>query len=327
MKLCMVYNPRDSKIHSQAYCSLFRDMFFAVIERFDWCQFVTKDYSAEDIDADLILFFDPHSSHHVKIHGIKNHPAVKMEYWNDVHQTGGKGVYKSTGITVHKLGHKERVNRIFERDVTKIISPMKYYFYKNFTEYFGNSVENVLLYFPQAPKLVGRVPIYGSRKNEVLGNGATWGAEGYKFRKWAFEQPYISVSEHWIKDKNAACGNDFIDFLTQYKAVLALAGNAPVPKYFEIPMAGCLTFAAYQEEYEELGFKDFKTCVYVDEKNFESRVKEFLRDPMFYEDIAKAGRDLVVNNYTSNHFADWLYKHVKAIKDGHNKHVEFGKFN
>ena len=314
MKLCMVYSPRDSKLRDNAYCSVFKDMFFALIDRFD-CSFVTDDCSAKDIDADVVFFFDPHATHQIEIEGIANHPAVKIEYWNDLHQQEQKGTYNTTKQVFHKLGQEQRARRAEKRGTSCIVSATKYYFYEQFRKYFGDNTEKMLLHFPHAPNPVP-LKSFDERKKAVLGNGATHGGWGksYELREWAFKQPYIEFVKHWIFDKKTPSGTQYMDFLNQYAGALALCGMIQVPKYSEIPMAGCVTFAEYVREYEELGFKDMESCVYVNKDNFEERVRAFLSRPEAYQKIADEGRKLMEENYTSRHFADFIYNHVKKTR-------------
>ena len=121
---------------------------------------------------------------------------------------------------------------------------------------------------------------------------------------------------HWIKDKSIAAGNDYIEFLSQYMGGLALCSGGPVPKYFEMPMAGCVTFAEYHKDYEDLGFKDNETCIYVTKTNFEKRIKQFLFCTSEYQEIADAGRKLMLENYTAKHFAEFIWQRCKEVKHG-----------
>ena len=317
MNLCMVYNLKDSKLRPESYCSIFKEMFDALITQFNCRQFITENCSAKDIDADLILFFDPHSSHHIEIEGIEKHQAIKIEYWNDVHQQEVKGIYQTTNQYVHKLGREQRARRAEKRGINFIVCPVKYKFYEYFTPYFGSDTEKMLLYFPYAPAFERNLISFSDRKRVILGNGATWGGfnGGYDFRKWCFEQPYIEFVEHHIRDKNTPKSQCYKMFLSQYVAALALCTTFPVPKYYEIPASGCVTFAEYHKEYEELGFKDYESCIYVNQKNFGARINEFLADILSFQKIADAGKKLIEENYTARHFSDFLEKSIKDRKE------------
>jgi len=310
MKLCIVYSPYDSKLHPKAYCSVFKDMLYALRDKFNCRCYVVGDCNAKDINADVIFFFDPHATHHVKIEGIEKHPAIKIEYWNDVQQEELRGIHKTTGVKVHKLGRDQRAERAKRRGTRYIVSATKEYFLRFFGDRFNNA-EDMLLHFPHAPATKDVKP-YPSREPVVLGNGATWGSAlgGYEFRTWAHEQPYIKHVPHKIKDPNTPAGEDYISFLAEHMGALALCDNATVPKYYEIPAAGCVTFARHHQEYEDFGFKDMESCVYVTRLNFKERVNDFLNNVQEYQPIADAGRKLFEDNYTAGHFADFIYETV-----------------
>ena len=80
-------------------------------------------------------------------------------------------------------------------------------------------------------------------------------------------------------------------------------------------MAGSLVFAEYHKEYEECGFRDFRTCLYVNKDTLESRVKDFLAQPEAYQQIADAGKELMETRYTAAHFADFIYTKAQEIKE------------
>jgi hypothetical protein len=229
-----------------------------------------------------------------------------MEYWNDLHQEEFHGMYNLTKEKIHKLGAEQRSRRAQDRGIDYIVCPVKYFFYDKFEKYFGGQTEKILIHFPHAPNLDGFKPKeYGTREPVVLGNGATWGGYGggYDFRDWAFKQPYVKFVKHYVEDKGTPMGKDYLEYLANHMAALALCTIFPVPKYIEMPAAGCLTFAEYHKEYEELGFKDYEHCIYVNKESFEERVKEFLHDPLRFHSIAKRGDGLVKDNYTAQHFA------------------------
>jgi hypothetical protein len=289
-------------------------MFKAVLTRFDEIQAISDNCSAQDIDADVILFWDVNSSHHIQIDGIKQHKALKIEYWSDPHQHEIKGIYQKYNLYVHKLGAEQRVQRMYDRGVEYIICPLKHSFYR----YFGSLVEaeKVLWHFPVAPSFEPcSIPLL-DRKHEVLGNGAYWGDDdtsAYAFRRWAFQQPCISFVEHCIKNKNTPNGTHYIDLLKQYSGGLALDGGGPVVKYFEMPLAGMVVFVQYHEEYKELGFIDHQNCIYVTKENFERNIQNFKEHIEEYQSIATAGMNLMSNNYTAKHFADFVYKKCEEV--------------
>ena len=311
MKLALVYDKADHKLQDTSYSWTYKGMFDALIRRFEEISHWHDDCYAMDIDADLIMFYDVHATHHIRIDGIRSHPAVKMEYVSDPNQEAAQGTQRQFNRKFYKLGRRQRVDRFFERDIDYIICPFKDGYHYWLDEYLDDDADRLLLWFPIAPAKCD-FPLQ-DRQQKVLGNGATAdnGQHIYEFRRWAFEQPTVTLVPHWISDKATPSGQGYMAFLSQYTAALALHDYFPVPKYFEIPMAGCLTFAQYYREYEELGFKDGETCIYVDKENFLEKTQDFLNHPEDYSHIAENGKRLMAENYTAEHFADFIYNKAK----------------
>ena len=135
----------------------------------------------------------------------------------------------------------------------------------------------------------------------------------YDFRRWAFNRLQIETIHHAIRRENAPKGMDFGNFLSRYAGVLALCDWYPVPKYFEVPLAGCVSFVQWHDEMEELGFKADINCVCVDKGNFDVVTWAFLEDPSKYQEVADSGRRLVESKYTAEKFADWLHARFTEI--------------
>ena len=148
------------------------------------------------------------------------------------------------------------------------------------------------------------------RQLEILGTGHLWqGEDGfrpYEFRSWAYHQPNIRHVNHSINGDTPR-GYLFQGYLSQYAGALALCDCYVVPKYFEIPLAGCLCFCQMLDEYAELGFEDGKNCIALTKTNFDERVHDFLSNTEKYQSIADAGRNQALN-YTADKFAVRLYE-------------------
>lgn len=286
-------------------------MFLALIKEFN-PQHITQNCSAADIDADVIIFFDPHSNHHIYIDGIEKHSSLKYEYVNDPHQPDLRGKYLN-GPLFHKLGPQERCERTKKRNINFIISPYREGYYQSLAPYLDNP-EQKLAWFPPAPaKPITQIYNLSVRLKKVLANGhinTFKGLNHYSFRKWAFKQPEVTYIKGCIQNPISPKGKDFIPFLTMFAGALALCDIYTVPKYFEIPLAGCVCFAQKLPEYEDLGFKDFENCIFVNKKNFHKRINSFLNNVKDYQSIADAGRKLVEENYTAEHFARFIKNHI-----------------
>jgi len=102
--------------------------------------------------------------------------------------------------------------------------------------------------------------------------------------------------------------------LCSFAASLALCDWYVVPKYQEIPLAGCVCFAQYQMDYAEMGFEDGENCFFVTKENYKDRAKAFLSstlDDEYYQDVATAGRELIESKWMAEHFAEALYRHAQ----------------
>lgn len=289
-------------------------MFLALQDRFDNIQHINTNCSADEIEADVILFYDVHSSHHIIIQGISKHPAVKIEYFNDPHQTEFRGYYQD-GLAVHKLDAKQRSLRAQARGVRYIICPYREGYNRFIAPHIGDSAK--LIWFPVAPPselFRGSDKSLIHRTNETVMNGHSNPGnykDYYKFRNWASKQAYITNYAHCLLDDQTPRGGQYGAWLSQFVASVASCNFYPIPKYFEIPLAGCLCLAQYHKEYEELGFEDGKTCLYVNEQNLQDVCNEIKKEPAKFQSIANAGRNLVLTRYTARHFADHIYNKVK----------------
>ena len=317
MKLAIIYDKNCPKLTNSAYSQTYRDMFIAVIERSEEVQHITESCSARDIEADVILIYDIHSSHHIQIDGLENHKAVKYTYYNDPHQEEFQGKY-SSGPKVHKLGAEGRVRRSLLRGVDYIICPYTTGYFKYIAPYLSNP-EDMLFWFPPAPSS-SRFPLklrpLSERKHKILGNGALNDGNigGYKFRRWAYAQPETFYIKHTIDRPDVPSGINYGKLLCSFSAALALNGLYVVPKYLEIPLAGCVCFAQDQEDYRKMGFKHGINCLLVDGKNFKEETQAFLANEgdAYYQRTAIEGRKLISNKWTAECFADALYEHAKS---------------
>jgi hypothetical protein len=288
-------------------------MFFALVNRFVNVQHITKPCSAKDIDGDVVIFYDVHSNHHIDIDGIENHKAVKYEYFNDPHQKDFDGYMGDRHIV--KLGAEKRSKRAMERGIDFVICPC----YEKYFEYIEPHLENAedkLVWFPVSPKKrVKEDASLMSRTNQVFANGHLWrgedGFKPYEFRNWAYRQECVSYIPHTIEGKTPR-GANYQSFLSNFTAGLALCDYYVVPKYFEIPLAGCVLIAQDNPDFKLTKFKDEENCIVVNKENFVFRVEEFLNHFHNYQWLADNGRKIVEENYTADRFAEYIYSHAKS---------------
>jgi len=317
MKLAVIYNPNEHKFQPSSYSQTYKHMLDAVIEYKEWdeVQIVTPGLEVLP-DVDVIVIFDIHSSYHAEFPGLSLHKALKYTYFNDPHQEDMEGIYKDN-TPVKKLGIKSRIDRAMKRQVDFIICPYKDGYYHFLAPEIGDSAKDMLMWFPISPKKqeYHNRPLV-EREAGILGNGHLWegknGFTPYKFRNWAYRQPNIDFVKHSISDNRVPCGDLYIEFLSKWKAGLALTDWYVVPKYLEIPMAGCLCFAQFHQDYSDMGFISGVNYEEVNENNFNDKIQHFLLDTKYYQNTADAGRKLVEENYTNVHFAKALYDHAKG---------------
>jgi len=312
LKLAIVYNPQEPKLGFGAYSQTYRDMFDAVVERFENVQHVTQSTSAADVEADAILIYDLHSSHEIEIDGLATHGAVVYSYMNDPHQRDETVTYRG-GPTVHKLGAVARCRRAAQRGVHFLVCPYANGFERYLRPYLPAEIG--LFWFPAAPRPRRVVQsLLTDREPAVLVNGHLWpgrnGFRPYEFRRWAAQQPRSTLVPHAL-DAGAASGSLYQAFLARYAGALAACDAYVVPKYLEIPLAGCLCFAQRHDEYAEMGFGHETSCIFVDRDNYTREVEKFLRCPQQYQAIADQGRE-VAGRWTAARFADALYAHALA---------------
>jgi len=288
-------------------------MFLAILERFASVIHITESCEAASIEADVILFYDVHSSHHIEIKGIEKHPAVKLEYFNDPHQLEQAGTCRSTNLKFHKLSANQRTERAKRRGARYIICPYREGYQKYIAPYAGDME---LFWFPPAPANRRTNPLRLTvRLPEILLSGHLWqGVDGfrpYKFRKWASGRKGVTNAEHSLSGRTPKA-NYYQAFLSRYAGAFALCDVYVVPKYIEIPLAGCVCFCQMHDEYEKMGFTDGVNCVAVTKENFNDRVEDFLSNIDKYQSIADAGR-IQALNYTADKFADKLYEFLAGI--------------
>jgi len=317
MRLAMVYDPNSSKLMKKAYSLTYKDMWKALIDRFDDVVHITGEADMSNVEVDVIIIYDLHSKHHLELKGIKAHKAIKYTYFNDPWQQGGKGAYwYKSKENFKKLTAGERVERALKRGIDYIICPSKIGFWKFIAPHIKSNAEDMFVWFPQSidvNRFKFNIPLL-DRKQELLLNGHTWkgsiGWHPYDFRKWATEQELTTNITHVLLDDTTPAGEDYPAFLSEYAGACAFA-DVVVPKYVEIPAAGCVCFTQMNNDSRDMGFKDGVNCISVTRGNYKRRVMDFLNNVGEYQKIADAGKELILNNWTSVHFANYIYNHAK----------------
>ena len=116
---------------------------------------------------------------------------------------------------------------------------------------------------------------------------------------------------------NAYVNQDYAEYLSKYCAAIAAGTFYPSIKFFEIPAAGCLTFMEITEKNhaQYLGFKNNESCIFINEKNYQNKFEEYLNDTenKKWEEIAKAGRDYVLNEVNNDKAVESLIELIEEF--------------
>ena len=234
--------------------------------------------------------------------------------------------FDGTEVYVKKLGAKTRTLRALGRGVDFIICPYSGLYYQYIAPYLGSDAEDMLFWFPPAPshkRFKLRLRPLKQREHKILANGSTWGGEdAYKFREWTYKQPETFFVKHTAKRQDVPKSGDYGNFLAKFAASIAACDTRIVPKYLEIPLAGCVCFAQDQEDYRRMGFRDLKNCFFINQDNFKNRTNAFLNavpGDVYYQKVAKEGRMLIEQKWTAECFADALYEHAIKSKGVQNE--------
>ena len=117
--------------------------------------------------------------------------------------------------------------------------------------------------------------------------------------------------------KSNYINDNYPKLLGKYAAAIAATTTFPTIKYWEIPAAGCLTFMEITELNggDYLGFENGKNAIFIDEKNYKDRFSEFLQNPNDpkWEEIAKEGRNFVMDNYNNDKAVEHLVDLIKEL--------------
>ena len=132
----------------------------------------------------------------------------------------------------------------------------------------------------------------------------------YKLRTLCNKLSYVDYAHPYVNQ-------DYAEYLSKYCAAIATGTFYPVIKFFEIPAAGCLTFMEITEKNhaQYLGFKNNENCIFINEKNYQNKFEEYLNDTenKKWEEIAKAGRDYVLNEVNNDKGVESLIELIEEF--------------
>ena len=123
----------------------------------------------------------------------------------------------------------------------------------------------------------------------------------YKLRTKCNKLPYVTHTRKIAQEYN---NYSYIQLLSEFQTSIAATTHYPTIKYLESTAAGCLTFMEITNHNngKYLGFKDRKTSIFINEKNYSERFEEYLNsinDPK-WEEIANNGRKFTLTNFSND---------------------------
>ena len=253
--------------------------------------------------------------------------------WTPDELGGIKGVDIPVICRVNDPHNAKWTGRIEYHDKYKI----DYYFgymHKNyFHEFYPKHFKFKTIVYGLEPSPYQNLPTYNTRiKNKILNSGAVGNPKihsriintirnpesnsykHYKLRTLCNKLSYVdytpTLQHEYVNDK-------FPLLLSKYAAAIAATTYFPTIRYLEIPAAGCLTFMEITEKNkgEYLGYKNYESAIFINEKNYEDKFKEYLEDfdnPQ-WEQIATSGKAHAINNLNNDRAVDSLVNLMQEL--------------
>ena len=202
-----------------------------------------------------------------------------------------------------------------------------------FHEHYPDSFKYKTIIFGVEPSLYNNLKSFDKRiKNKILLTGAIgntkrfsriindkrnpeWNA--YRFYYLRTKCSKLSYVDYTPTLQHKYVNDQYPKLLEKYSASIAATTYHPNIKYWENAAAGCLTFMEITKSNrgDFLGYRDGESCIFIDQKNYKRKLEEYLADPENpkWKEIAKAGRDFTLQNYTNEKAADSLVELMKTL--------------
>jgi len=200
-------------------------------------------------------------------------------------------------------------------------------------KYYPKNIKQKIIIFGLEPELYQNVPPFKTRiKDRILITGAMGrtdlknraanyilnpGRSGwyhYKLRTLCKKLDYVEYTG--IEGKKYLT-EDYPTYTSKYRAIIAATTFYPTLKYWENAAAGCLTFMEITEKNNGyfLGYKDNETAIFINEKNYQGKLEEFISDPdnSKWEQISNAGREYTLKNLTNDQAVSELVKIMREL--------------
>lgn len=248
------------------------------------------------IDADALILWDASDWGIPRLTGIESFKGPVLLYCNDTH--------------VYNQDNGERLDYVKQLGVTHAFAPLhEDYFYRfmpKSIEYFRNYIGIEAPYYSQRTA-------FGDRHPEIINAGSKAEGQWYDLRR-----KVSALSGVVGATKEAGfTGALFPKLLNRFRGGIAACSVFNVQKYLEVPAAGCVAFIEVTDQNQAggLGFIDGLNAIFIDEHNYEGRIKEFTGNPgsCKWPQIAESGYEFVMEAYTNDAQAKLFVDKVASI--------------
>ena len=307
IKTAFIYKPSNPYMSKTAWATTYYHFFMNALNRhadLDMAYFPAEkkfDVSKLRDKFDIILLWENHPwGSPDELSGIQNLDIPVICRINDAQDAKIKG----------KIDYHEKY---------KIDHYFGYLPERFFHKYYPKNFKYKVIFYGVEPKLYENLTPYSKRiKKKILCSGAAASTKfssrlryiirgeqsqwkHYKLRTKCIELPYVdytsTLQHEYINDKYPL-------LLMKYCTSIAACSSFPVIKYWESTAAGCLTFMEVTEKNQAniLGFNDGKNAIFINEKNYEKKLSDYISDPnnAKWSEIAENGRYYTMNNLTND---------------------------
>jgi len=322
IKTAFIYKPSNPYMSKTAWATTYYHFFMNALNRhadLDMAYFPAEkkfDVSKLRDKFDIILLWENHPwGSPDELSGIQNLDIPVICRINDAHDAKIKG----------KIDYHEKY---------KIDHYFGYLPERFFYKYYPKNFKYKVIFYGVEPKLYENLTPYSKRiKKKILCSGAAANTKfssrlrdiirgdrslwkHYKLRTKCIELPYVdytsTLQHEFINDKYPL-------LLMKYCTSIAAHSLYPVIKYWESTAAGCLTFMEVTEKNQAniLGFNDGKNAIFINEKNYEKKLSDYISDPnnAKWSEIAENGYHYTMANLTndiaSNSLVEIFKEYVK----------------
>ena len=322
IKTAFIYKPSNPYMSKTAWATTYYHFFMNALNRhadLDMAYFPAEkkfDVSKLRDKFDIILLWENHPwGSPDELSGIQNLDIPVICRINDAHDAKIKG----------KIGYHEKY---------KIDHYFGYLPERFFHKYYPKNFKYKVIFYGVEPKLYENLTPYSKRiKKKILCSGAVASTKfssrlrdiirgdrslwkHYKLRTKCIELSYVdytsTLQHEFINDKYPL-------LLMKYCTSIAAHSLYPVIKYWESTAAGCLTFMEVTEKNQAniLGFEDGKNAIFINERNYEKKLSDYISDPnnAKWSEFAENGHHYTMANLTndvaSNSLVEIFKEYVK----------------